>query len=743
MNKNISINLGGFNLTITEEAYNKLNQYLEAIRVHYQSSEAKEILADIEVGLAGKLNERLGKNNGVIVLTDVEEVIKIMGTVEEITETDTSSNNNKNTEEAAGKDSKKRLYRSTDDVVIAGVASGLAAYFGVDTVFIRILFIVATLINGIGIMVYLVLWLVVPKAVTSAQKLEMAGRAVNLNELQNAIKAKTKIIGAEGKEAINRLSVNPVWRRILNLPILILDRIFGWLKIIISKICPVTLFIIGTVILLISFFMVMGLTIALGLALFNINSPYIVSDLPLQDLVSQPFYYIGLVSLYLSIIIPTILLVILAVTMLKRKNMFNPILVGFLAIIWIVTVTSSVVTITRLAPEIKYKTELAWAANSETRNFDFKDFSKLYVNGNIDLTVKSGNAYAITLTGDKADFEKLEFMTEDKQLQISKKSKAKGKGFCLFCFDRPIKGEIVLPKLDSVVGVNQSSIEVLDFKNDIYVSVGETGQIRVKLAGQNLSGNVSGVAGKLNLEGEVNKVELAMSGHGRLTSNELAANKINLTLGVFSRAKLSGVAKDLTINSTGHTRFDGFDLVSNVVTINSQDFSKVEVWAKDYLNIKTTDHAEVVYKGEPKISKQVSDFSEVNKWSGEDEVLDRKLYIQTDVKKYAPWMSSVRGVHLIPVYEGVGEDNVIYKWSVTQGTLVTDWNNVGKNLTVTTNDKTEPVYWTYMFDDKNLDKTEPVYIRLEAVSPNNSLLDASSIKFQINENGEAVYIGEE
>jgi len=70
---------------------------------------------------------------------------------------------------------------------VAGVCSGLAAYFGIDPTFVRIAFVILTLINGIGILAYLILWLIVPMAKTSAQKLEMKGETANLNKIKEFV----------------------------------------------------------------------------------------------------------------------------------------------------------------------------------------------------------------------------------------------------------------------------------------------------------------------------------------------------------------------------------------------------------------------------------------------------------------------------------------------------------------------------------------------------------------------------
>lgn len=58
---------------------------------------------------------------------------------------------------------KEKLYRSQKEKIIGGVAGGLAEYFEVDPVLIRISFVAATFISGIGIIAYILLWIIVPQ----------------------------------------------------------------------------------------------------------------------------------------------------------------------------------------------------------------------------------------------------------------------------------------------------------------------------------------------------------------------------------------------------------------------------------------------------------------------------------------------------------------------------------------------------------------------------------------------------
>ena len=80
------------------------------------------------------------------------------------------------------------MYRDPDSRVIGGVCSGLSAYFGIDPVFLRLIFLIAFFGFGVGLLIYLILWIVLPEARTTAQKLEMRGEKVNVSNIGNFVK---------------------------------------------------------------------------------------------------------------------------------------------------------------------------------------------------------------------------------------------------------------------------------------------------------------------------------------------------------------------------------------------------------------------------------------------------------------------------------------------------------------------------------------------------------------------------
>jgi phage shock protein PspC (stress-responsive transcriptional regulator) len=187
MKKSIKINLGGLVLHVDDDAYDLLRSYLDQIQLRFsQVPGESEILNDIETRMAELFQEKLVPGKEVISLDDAKEVIEIMGKPEEIGEAG---------EEEAGptipppfRSRGRRMYRDPSNQRIAGVCSGLAAYFKMDPLFVRILFVVFTLAYGAGILIYFVLWAGVPEARTASEKLEMYGEPVNVYNIERQVR---------------------------------------------------------------------------------------------------------------------------------------------------------------------------------------------------------------------------------------------------------------------------------------------------------------------------------------------------------------------------------------------------------------------------------------------------------------------------------------------------------------------------------------------------------------------------
>jgi phage shock protein PspC (stress-responsive transcriptional regulator) len=209
MKKTLTINLSGSVFHIDDDAYEKLYAYLTRINRHFGNDEdAKEIVEDIEARIAEIFAEKIKNGGEVINIEHVEEVIVVMGTPEAISNEEEVKE--KVTEKKTFRVKGKRLYRDPDDRVLGGVCSGLGAYFNMDPVIIRIIFVAAFFLPiGSSALIYLILWIVVPKASSTAQRLEMKGEEVNIDNISKTIKEEIQDV----KENFRNYRSNPAYAK--------------------------------------------------------------------------------------------------------------------------------------------------------------------------------------------------------------------------------------------------------------------------------------------------------------------------------------------------------------------------------------------------------------------------------------------------------------------------------------------------------------------------------------------------
>jgi len=179
----VSINLGGYSFNIDEDAYAELKRYLRNLELHFAGEESSsEILSDIESRMAELFRAKLTGYKQVINIDDVHQVISILGTPEDISDTERPT-----TRDKFSSPGYHRMYRDTDHRVIGGVCSGMAAYWDIELWLVRVIFFVL-LLMGVGILIYLILYIVLPEAKTTAEKIEMKGNPVNIHNIKDSVK---------------------------------------------------------------------------------------------------------------------------------------------------------------------------------------------------------------------------------------------------------------------------------------------------------------------------------------------------------------------------------------------------------------------------------------------------------------------------------------------------------------------------------------------------------------------------
>ncbi|MCU0472958.1 MAG: PspC domain-containing protein [Bacteroidales bacterium] len=180
----VSINLGGYSFNIDEDAYSELKRYMKNLEIHFAGEESStEILSDIETRMAELFRTKLTSYKQVINIGDVHQVISVLGTPEDISDSEGPS-----AREKFSTPGYHRMYRDTEHRIIGGVCSGMGAFWNIEPWLVRTIFIVITMMGGLGILVYLILYIVLPEAKTTAQKIEMKGEPVNIHNIKESVK---------------------------------------------------------------------------------------------------------------------------------------------------------------------------------------------------------------------------------------------------------------------------------------------------------------------------------------------------------------------------------------------------------------------------------------------------------------------------------------------------------------------------------------------------------------------------
>lgn len=181
MKVTVNINLGGYPFNMDEDAYERLRQYMKSLEKEFSGeSSASEIMSDIEGRIAELFRTRLSAFKQVITMKDIEEVMEILGSPELISGSGSSGERPPR--------SQRRIYRDPDRRVFGGVCAGISAWLDWDPLIMRIIFAILVLPGGFGLALYLILWLVLPEARTTAQKLEMRGDPVTIENIKESVK---------------------------------------------------------------------------------------------------------------------------------------------------------------------------------------------------------------------------------------------------------------------------------------------------------------------------------------------------------------------------------------------------------------------------------------------------------------------------------------------------------------------------------------------------------------------------
>jgi len=196
MPKTIKIDLGGSLFNIDEEAFSKLRRYLNEIDLRLKNMPGgAETIEDIEIRIAEIFQAGKGLS-GIITTDDIDKMISQLGKPEDFDNDDQEKVKSSGSASGGG-----RLYRSNSDYIVAGVCGGLGKYLRVQSVWIRLLFIVMSFFFGAGIILYAALWIALPRSEASSTSLlyrDDPRDAGNASRVGNVLNESLKALGKTG-----------------------------------------------------------------------------------------------------------------------------------------------------------------------------------------------------------------------------------------------------------------------------------------------------------------------------------------------------------------------------------------------------------------------------------------------------------------------------------------------------------------------------------------------------------------
>lgn len=393
MNKTISINLGGFFFHIDEDAYQKLSRYFDAVKRSLSPDGRDEIMKDIESRIAELFQERLKNDKQVVGLTEIEEVISIMGQPEDYKIDDEKSTYQSSSSSTNFYYPSKRLYRDKENGMLGGVMAGLGHYLGIDALWLRIIMVILFFGFGTGLFVYIVLWIIVPEAVTTTQKLEMKGQPITISNIEKKVK--------EGFDEITSKFNNIDHEKIANSAKSGVTKIGSTIEEVIKTIFKVFSKIIGAFIIFFSGISLLAILISSIFFLFSSSMPdnYILNHIDTPIGLETPLWAQGILLL-LGFGIPLFFLLILGLKLMinNLRSIGNYVKYSLLAV-WLITVgiiiSLGINEAAQLAFEGKsIQKEMIAIAQTDTLKIKFKNndfYSKNLIKKDFKITQDEGD----------------------------------------------------------------------------------------------------------------------------------------------------------------------------------------------------------------------------------------------------------------------------------------------------------------------------------------------------------------
>jgi phage shock protein PspC (stress-responsive transcriptional regulator) len=413
MNEVTRIHLGRQPFTVSVAAHKALKAYLADIE---QQVVDPEVVSEVELRMAELLAEHGVSGDKVILPEDVDYLKQQLGDPADFSDDGEPSASAKTDDQAT-----RHLFRDTDAAMLAGVSAGIASYFGLDVVLVRILFVVLTIFSaGLGIVLYIVLWLAVPPATTTSEKLQMQGKPVTLGAL---------------KDSVSKADLSNAARRANSSALAFINSVFG----VIIKLLGIGFIVAGIS-------MVFGLVVTKVYMLLHHNQlfqenifPVGVREHLLVDL------GLGLAAIF------ALFLMLVGVASLRRKWPVRGWVTGILAGLFLLGLATAGAFSADVAPRIhqRYENMVHTTAVKNLPTFD-----KVSTTGSVDISYVSSPGYAVSLHYvDHPELSKIKIYVRDGTLHVDSTAFDAVDHCTMLC---------LFPKYDMVVQIAAPNIQKFD-----------------------------------------------------------------------------------------------------------------------------------------------------------------------------------------------------------------------------------------------------------------------------------------
>ncbi len=334
MKKTFTINISGTVFHIEEDAYEVLQKYLINLKNHFgPSDEGKEILTDIESRIAEIFIENSTGEQKVVSIDMVNKAIEIMGTPEDFQEEENETGQEYQPTDEGKR--KRRLYRDPDHRVFGGVCGGLSAYFNMDPVILRIIFAVLFFVtSGAAFLAYIILWIAVPKAKNTAQRLEMRGQEATVKNIEKSIKEEV----SEMKESYKKFRESDSYSKGKKSVEAAGEVTYNVFKVILK----VAVIVIGVLLIITGFLGLLGMisSMVLGHSFVQgwpmIWSPEVQVPGFLNHFVEPRTVTLGMIAVGILVGIPLLAILFVGTKLVFRYKTNNTAIVAGMVVIWIV-----------------------------------------------------------------------------------------------------------------------------------------------------------------------------------------------------------------------------------------------------------------------------------------------------------------------------------------------------------------------------------------------------------------------